>query len=44
VAGALYVIDVVNNAATTAPKLTGIATLAPEVQGALSAGSTTPYR
>lgn len=44
VAGALYYLDIVNNAATTAPKLTGIATLAAEVNGALAAGNVTPYR
>jgi hypothetical protein len=42
--GSLYYIDVVNNAATTAPKLSGIATLTAEVNGALAAGNVTPHR
>jgi hypothetical protein len=44
VPGALYYLDVVNNASGTAPKLTGIATLAPEVNGALAANGVTPFR
>jgi hypothetical protein len=44
VAGALYYIDVVNNATGTVPKLSGITTLAAEVNGALAANGVRPYR
>lgn len=43
VPGALYYVDILCNATGTAPKLSGIASLAAEVTGAQAAGSTTPY-
>ncbi len=43
VAGGLYFIDAVNNGSTAA-KLSGVVTLAAEVNGALAANGTTPYR
>lgn len=41
--GALYYVDVVNNATGTAPKLSGIAALSAEVTGAQAVGNATPY-